>query len=102
MSRPKTGRMRKNTCLHEHFVCRKKASPLRTCARDCGIVIFMIVTLESNAEPGAVEAVLQLAARFPGIEPKTHVFRGKGEGYDGDQIYFQGHASPGMYSRAFL
>jgi 3-deoxy-7-phosphoheptulonate synthase len=38
----------------------------------------MIVTLESNAEPGAVEAVIQLAARFPGIEPKTHVFRGKG------------------------
>lgn len=39
----------------------------------------MIVTLESNAEPGAVDAVLQLAARYPGIEPKTHVFRGRGE-----------------------
>lgn len=33
----------------------------------------------------------------------NHVFRGRGEsGYDGDQIYFQGHASPGMYARAFL
>jgi pyruvate dehydrogenase E1 component len=33
----------------------------------------------------------------------NHVFRGRGEsGYDGDQIYFQGHASPGMYSRAFM
>ena len=33
----------------------------------------------------------------------NHFFRGRGEsGYDGDQIYFQGHASPGMYSRAFL
>jgi pyruvate dehydrogenase E1 component len=33
----------------------------------------------------------------------NHVFRGRGEsGYDGDQIYFQGHASPGMYSRAYL
>jgi len=32
-----------------------------------------------------------------------HFFRGRGEsGYDGDHIYFQGHASPGMYSRAFL
>jgi pyruvate dehydrogenase E1 component len=31
-----------------------------------------------------------------------HFFRGKGEGYDGDQIYFQGHASPGIYARAFL
>ncbi|MBW3599877.1 MAG: pyruvate dehydrogenase (acetyl-transferring), homodimeric type [Planctomycetes bacterium] len=33
----------------------------------------------------------------------NHFLRGRGEsGYDGDQIYFQGHASPGMYSRAFL
>jgi pyruvate dehydrogenase E1 component len=32
-----------------------------------------------------------------------HVFRGRGEsGYDGDLVYFQGHASPGMYARAFL
>ncbi|MCL5027456.1 MAG: pyruvate dehydrogenase (acetyl-transferring), homodimeric type [Bacteroidetes bacterium] len=32
----------------------------------------------------------------------NHFFRGKGEEYDGDQIYFQGHASPGFYARAFL
>ncbi len=33
----------------------------------------------------------------------NHFFRGRGEsGYAGDIIYFQGHASPGMYSRAFL
>ncbi len=33
----------------------------------------------------------------------NHVFRGRGEsGYDGDLVYFQGHASPGMYSRAFM
>jgi len=33
----------------------------------------------------------------------NHFFRGRGEsGYDGDIIYYQGHASPGMYSRAFL
>ncbi len=32
----------------------------------------------------------------------NHFFRGKGEDYDGDQIYFQGHASPGFYARAFL
>ncbi|HUE72527.1 MAG TPA: pyruvate dehydrogenase (acetyl-transferring), homodimeric type, partial [Pirellulaceae bacterium] len=33
----------------------------------------------------------------------NHFFRGKGEsGYDGDQIYYQGHASPGMYARAFV
>ena len=32
----------------------------------------------------------------------NHFFRGKGDDYDGDQIYFQGHASPGIYARAFL
>ncbi|MEO1617357.1 MAG: pyruvate dehydrogenase (acetyl-transferring), homodimeric type, partial [Planctomycetota bacterium] len=33
----------------------------------------------------------------------NHFFRGRGEdGYSGDSVYFQGHASPGMYSRAFL
>jgi pyruvate dehydrogenase E1 component len=34
---------------------------------------------------------------------QNHFLRGRGEsGFDGDQIYFQGHASPGMYARAFL
>jgi len=33
----------------------------------------------------------------------NHFLRGRGEGnYDGDLIYFQGHASPGMYARAFV
>jgi pyruvate dehydrogenase E1 component len=33
----------------------------------------------------------------------NHFFRGRSEGgYEGDQIYFQGHASPGMYARAYL
>src|SRR6056297_795760 len=33
----------------------------------------------------------------------NHFFKGRGEdGYSGDTVYFQGHASPGMYSRAFL
>src|SRR5579883_1294233 len=32
----------------------------------------------------------------------NHFFRGKGEGTEGDQVYFQGHAAPGVYSRAFL
>ncbi len=33
----------------------------------------------------------------------NHFFRGRGkDGYSGDLVYFQGHASPGMYSRAFL
>jgi pyruvate dehydrogenase E1 component len=32
----------------------------------------------------------------------NHFFRGKDDGRAGDQIYYQGHAAPGMYSRAFL
>jgi pyruvate dehydrogenase E1 component len=32
----------------------------------------------------------------------NHFIRGRGNNYSGDQVYFQGHASPGIYSRAFL
>ncbi|MEE4246412.1 MAG: pyruvate dehydrogenase (acetyl-transferring), homodimeric type [Kangiellaceae bacterium] len=32
----------------------------------------------------------------------NHFFKGNTEGTDGDLVYFQGHASPGVYARAFL
>ncbi|TMQ73307.1 MAG: pyruvate dehydrogenase (acetyl-transferring), homodimeric type [Candidatus Eisenbacteria bacterium] len=32
----------------------------------------------------------------------NHFFRGKDDGQSGDQVYFQGHAAPGFYARAFL
>jgi len=33
----------------------------------------------------------------------NHFFHGRGEsGFDGDLVFFQGHASPGIYARAFL
>ncbi len=32
----------------------------------------------------------------------NHFFRGKNHPGGGDQIYYQGHASPGMYARAYL
>jgi len=32
----------------------------------------------------------------------NHFFRGKDGGAAGDQIYYQGHASPGIYARSFL
>jgi pyruvate dehydrogenase E1 component len=32
----------------------------------------------------------------------NHFFKGKGKDGDGDIIYFQGHASPGVYARAYL
>jgi pyruvate dehydrogenase E1 component len=32
----------------------------------------------------------------------NHFFRGKADGTPGDHVYIQGHASPGIYARAFL
>ena len=32
----------------------------------------------------------------------NHFFRASEDGYGGDHIYFQGHASPGFYARAYL
>ncbi|MGE0591843.1 MAG: pyruvate dehydrogenase (acetyl-transferring), homodimeric type [Vicinamibacterales bacterium] len=32
----------------------------------------------------------------------NHFFKGKGDDHDGDIIYFQGHAAPGIYARAFV
>jgi pyruvate dehydrogenase E1 component len=32
----------------------------------------------------------------------NHFFRGKESGIPGDHVYFQGHAAPGVYARAFL
>jgi len=32
----------------------------------------------------------------------NHFFRGKDDGSSGDQVFFQGHAAPGIYARAFL
>ncbi|MEK6570031.1 MAG: pyruvate dehydrogenase (acetyl-transferring), homodimeric type, partial [Bacteroidota bacterium] len=32
----------------------------------------------------------------------NHFFRGKDENHEADIVYFQGHASPGVYARAFL
>ncbi|MFI5396377.1 MAG: pyruvate dehydrogenase (acetyl-transferring), homodimeric type [Candidatus Binatia bacterium] len=32
----------------------------------------------------------------------NHFFRAAGDGVPGDQVFFQGHASPGVYARAFV
>ncbi|HEV7886912.1 MAG TPA: pyruvate dehydrogenase (acetyl-transferring), homodimeric type, partial [Acidimicrobiales bacterium] len=32
----------------------------------------------------------------------NHFFHGKDDGGHGDQVFFQGHAAPGIYARAFL
>jgi pyruvate dehydrogenase E1 component len=65
----------------------------------------------------AVAMVLRANNRFPGIGGHlstyassaslyevgfNHFFRGKDAGDAGDQIFYQGHAAPGIYARAFL
>src|SRR3954451_23339601 len=65
----------------------------------------------------AVAMVLRANNRFPGIGGHlatyasaaslyevgfNHFFRGKDDGGSGDQVYYQGHAAPGIYARAFL
>jgi pyruvate dehydrogenase E1 component len=32
----------------------------------------------------------------------NHFFRGRTENFEGDTVYFQGHAAPGFYARAFM
>ncbi|UCH84310.1 MAG: pyruvate dehydrogenase (acetyl-transferring), homodimeric type, partial [Candidatus Latescibacterota bacterium] len=32
----------------------------------------------------------------------NHFIRGHGDGHEGDMVYFQGHAAPGIYARAFV
>jgi pyruvate dehydrogenase E1 component len=32
----------------------------------------------------------------------NHFFRGSGDGYEGDLVFFQPHSAPGVYARAFL
>ena len=65
----------------------------------------------------AVAMVLRANVRYPGIGGHmstyasaaslyevgfNHFFRGKDHPGGGDQVYFQGHAAPGIYARAFL
>lgn len=33
---------------------------------------------------------------------QNHFFKGRTDDQDGDMVYFQGHASPGMYARAYI
>jgi pyruvate dehydrogenase E1 component len=55
---------------------------------------------EENGIGGHISTYASVATLFEvGF---NHFFRGKGDGFEGDQIYFQGHASPGIYARAYL
>ncbi len=54
-----------------------------------------------KAEPGGHISTFASAATLYEVG-FNHFFKASGNGFSGDQIYFQGHAAPGIYARAFL
>lgn len=66
--------------------------------------IAMAMVVKANKQEGSVGGHISTYASAATLYEIgfNHFFRGKGDGYEGDQIYFQGHASPGIYARAYL
>ncbi|MCA9238625.1 MAG: pyruvate dehydrogenase (acetyl-transferring), homodimeric type, partial [Planctomycetales bacterium] len=65
----------------------------------------MAMVTRANRDPSAPGGHISTFASSATLYEvaQNHFFRGRGEdGYSGDQIYFQGHAAPGMYARAFM
>nr|WP_231612463.1 pyruvate dehydrogenase (acetyl-transferring), homodimeric type [Novipirellula galeiformis] len=65
----------------------------------------MAMVVRANKRPGGVGGHISTFASSATLYEIAfnHFFKGRGEdGYSGDTVYFQGHASPGMYSRAFV
>jgi pyruvate dehydrogenase E1 component len=65
----------------------------------------MAMVVRANREVGGIGGHISTYASSATLYEvaSNHFFRGRGEsGFGGDQIYFQGHASPGMYARAFM
>lgn len=65
----------------------------------------MAMVTRANRDPSAPGGHISTFASSATLYEvaQNHFFRGRGEnGYDGDQVYFQGHAAPGMYGRAYL
>ncbi|HVU27526.1 MAG TPA: pyruvate dehydrogenase (acetyl-transferring), homodimeric type [Verrucomicrobiae bacterium] len=61
----------------------------------------MVVKANSNTNVGGHISTYASAATLYEIG-FNHFFRGATENFPGDAVYFQGHAAPGMYARAFL
>jgi pyruvate dehydrogenase E1 component len=62
----------------------------------------MVVNANKNADGigGHLSTYASSAAQYEvGF---NHFFRGKDDGLPGDHVYFQGHAAPGIYARAFV
>jgi pyruvate dehydrogenase E1 component len=60
----------------------------------------MVVKANSNTNVGGHIASFASSATLYEVA-QNHFFRGASENFPGDQVYFQGHAAPGMYARAY-
>jgi pyruvate dehydrogenase E1 component len=61
----------------------------------------MVVRANSTTNVGGHIASFASSATLYEVA-QNHFFRGRTEEFSGDQVYFQGHAAPGMYARAFM
>ena len=61
----------------------------------------MVVKANSTTNVGGHIASFASSATLYEVA-QNHFFRGRTENFPGDQVYFQGHAAPGMYARAFM
>ena len=61
----------------------------------------MVVKANSTTNVGGHISTFASAATLYEVA-FNHFFRGRTENFPGDIVYFQGHAAPGMYARAFL
>jgi len=61
----------------------------------------MVVKANSNTNVGGHIASFASSATLYEVA-QNHFFRGASENFPGDQVYFQGHAAPGMYARAYM
>jgi pyruvate dehydrogenase E1 component len=64
----------------------------------------MAMVVRANSREGGVGGHISTFASAATLYETgfNHFFRQKTEDYGGDLIYFQGHASPGIYARAFV
>ncbi len=63
-----------------------------------------VMVTRANARSDAIGGHLSTYASSAALYEVgfNHFFRGKDGGAAGDQVFFQGHASPGIYARAFV
>ena len=98
-----------NTPLHQHH-CPRPAAPLSRQPRDRTADQehralerhgHVVRANRDNANLGGHISTYASSATLYEVG-YNHFFRASSNGHAGDQIYFQGHAAPGIYARAFL